>query len=116
MICKLCEKTHIEEGELCDRCWELDSRIQNDLRLAKKIINRIDSSEKMKQECAKTIKCAVCNYEQGFSLQEDGQSIMEVGDENFFTVELKKSYWGDLLYILACPKCSTLQMQKYEYE
>ena len=43
--CTICgNKTTMTGTKLCDRCWELKSRIEMDLDLAKKIIANLESA------------------------------------------------------------------------
>lgn len=44
--CKWCGKETTSIGtKMCDSCWELETRINNDLELAKKIIKRIENRD-----------------------------------------------------------------------
>jgi len=41
--CKWCgEPTRMLGTKMCDRCWELDSRIRNDKALARKILKHYE--------------------------------------------------------------------------
>lgn len=42
--CELCRTlTYMSETKRCDRCWELETRIEMNLELAQKIIERIEN-------------------------------------------------------------------------
>lgn len=44
--CELCRTLTNRSGtNRCDRCWELETRIERDLELAKKIIERIEKEK-----------------------------------------------------------------------
>lgn len=40
--CRICgDQTPMLGTKLCDRCWELETRIRRDMELAEKILNRL---------------------------------------------------------------------------
>lgn len=44
--CSVCKNpTRMTGTRLCDRCWELVTRIKHDLRLAEKIIKMVEGGE-----------------------------------------------------------------------
>lgn len=45
ILCRLCNApTQMTATRLCDRCWELRSRIERDPELARKILNELATS------------------------------------------------------------------------
>jgi hypothetical protein len=49
-LCRLCneEETPGRMADLCDSCWELERRIENDFEIAKKIVAEIEEKRLLK--------------------------------------------------------------------
>jgi hypothetical protein len=56
--CRICgNQTPMLGTKLCDRCWELESRIKHDPELARKILKAFDETsvvDRMKEDCVES--------------------------------------------------------------
>lgn len=64
------------------------------------------------------MKCAACGYEKSKPWQNDDE--VEKDDEDFIQIKgvdfkaKSEVYWDDdRVYLFACPKCSTVKMERF---
>lgn len=61
IACRLCEKqTKMLGTKLCDRCWELETRIHSNPKLAAQILGKLSEKEELNESRLRSLMQKLC--------------------------------------------------------